>query len=95
MPRVGARLSPALADRTHLADLGTFPLTSPTSVSDAPRHRCVRLRKGAYLSADGLASDCDVAKIPGLLAERGYAPEAIDLIMGENFLWLFKAATDN
>lgn len=50
------------------------------------------LRKGACLSVEGLAGDHDVPKIPGMLAERGYAREAIDLIMGENFLQVFKAA---
>jgi membrane dipeptidase len=50
------------------------------------------LRKGAYLSVEGLASDHDVPKIPRMLAERGYAPDAIDMIMGENFLRVFKAA---
>jgi membrane dipeptidase len=50
------------------------------------------LRKGAYLSVEGLAGDHDVPKIPRMLAERGYAPDAIDMIMGENFLRVFKAA---
>jgi membrane dipeptidase len=50
------------------------------------------MRKGAYLSVDGLANDADVPKIPKLLAERGYPPDTIDLIMGENFLRLFQAA---
>lgn len=49
------------------------------------------MRKGAYLSVEGLAGDHDVPKIPALLAERGYAAETIDLIMGENFLRVFKA----
>ena len=49
------------------------------------------MRPRAYLSVDGLAGDHDVPKIPALLAERGYPPEAIDLIMGENFLRVFKA----
>lgn len=52
------------------------------------------LRHGAYLSVEGLASDHDVPKIPRMLAERGYAREAIDMIMGENFLRVFKAATE-
>jgi membrane dipeptidase len=50
------------------------------------------LRQGAYLSVDGLESDADVPKIPGMLAERGYSPDTIDMIMGENFLRVFKAA---
>ena len=50
------------------------------------------MRKGAYLSVDGLAGDHDVPKIPILLAERGYPSETIDRIMGENFLRVFKAA---
>ena len=49
------------------------------------------MRPGAYLSVDGLASDHDVPKIPVLLAERGYSPDTIDLIMGENLLRVFKA----
>jgi membrane dipeptidase len=52
------------------------------------------LRKGAYLSVEGLAGDHDVPKIPRMLAERGYGGEAIDMIMGENFLRVFKAATE-
>ena len=40
----------------------------------------------------GLGLDHDVPKIPRMLAERGYAPDAIDMIMGENFLRVFKAA---
>jgi microsomal dipeptidase-like Zn-dependent dipeptidase len=43
---------------------------------------------------EGLAGDHDVPKIPRLLAERGYAREAIDMIMGENFLRVFQAATE-
>ena len=50
------------------------------------------LRKGAFLSVEGLESDQDVPKIPRMLAERGYSPDAIDMIMGENFLRVFKAA---
>lgn len=49
------------------------------------------MRKGAHLSVDGLAGDHDVPKIPALLAERGYTPDAIDLIMGENFLRVFRS----
>lgn len=30
------------------------------------------MRKGAYLSVDGLESDADVPKLPKLLAARGY-----------------------
>jgi len=40
----------------------------------------------------GLGLDHDVPKIPRMLAERGYAPDAIDMIMGENFLRVFRAA---
>jgi membrane dipeptidase len=46
---------------------------------------------GAYLSVDGLSGDQDVPKIPAILAERGYPAETIDLIMGGNFLRVFKA----
>jgi len=49
------------------------------------------MRKGAYLSVDGLAGDHDVPKIPKMLAERGYPADTIDLIMGENFVRVFKA----
>jgi membrane dipeptidase len=49
------------------------------------------MRKGAYLSVDGLVNDADVPKIPKLLAERGFPPDTIDLIMGENFLRVFHA----
>jgi membrane dipeptidase len=49
------------------------------------------MRKGAYLSVDGLVNDADVPKIPKLLAERGCPPDTIDLIMGENFLRVFHA----
>ncbi len=49
------------------------------------------MRKGAHLSVDGLAGDHDVPKIPAFLAERGYPPETIDLIMGENFLRVFRS----
>ena len=49
------------------------------------------MRPGAYLSVDGLAGDHDVPKISVLLAERGYSPDTIDLIMGENILRVFKA----
>ena len=48
------------------------------------------MRPGAYLSVDGLGGDHDVPKIPVLLAERGYSPDTIDLIMGGNFLRVFK-----
>jgi membrane dipeptidase len=48
------------------------------------------MHRGAYLSVDGLESDRDVPKIPGILAERGYSPDTIDLIMGENCLRVFK-----
>jgi len=49
------------------------------------------MRPGAYLPVDGLAGDQDVPKIPALLQERGYPPDTIDLIMGENFLRVFQA----
>jgi microsomal dipeptidase-like Zn-dependent dipeptidase len=52
------------------------------------------LRKGASLSVQGLERDADVRKIPALLSERGYAPDTIDMIMGENFLRVFRAAVD-
>jgi membrane dipeptidase len=48
------------------------------------------MRKGAYLSVEGLAGDHDVPKIPFLLAERGYPAATIDLIMGKNFLRVFR-----
>jgi microsomal dipeptidase-like Zn-dependent dipeptidase len=48
------------------------------------------MRKGAYLSVDGLSGDQDVPKIPGILAERGYPPDTIDLVMGGNCLRVFK-----
>jgi microsomal dipeptidase-like Zn-dependent dipeptidase len=48
------------------------------------------MRKGAYLSVDGLANDRDVPKIPAMLAKRGYPPDTIDMIMGENFLRVFQ-----
>ncbi|HSB68986.1 MAG TPA: dipeptidase [Candidatus Methylomirabilis sp.] len=49
------------------------------------------MRKGAYLSVEGLDGDHAVPKIPALLAERGHPADTIDLIMGENFLRVFKA----
>ncbi len=49
------------------------------------------MRPGAYLSVDGLGGDQDVPKIPALLADRGHPAETIELIMGENFLRVFKA----
>jgi membrane dipeptidase len=48
------------------------------------------MRKGAFLSVDGLAGDADVPKLPAELARRGYPPDTIDLIMGENFLRVFR-----
>jgi microsomal dipeptidase-like Zn-dependent dipeptidase len=50
------------------------------------------MRKGAFLSVDGLSCDQDVPKLPGILAERGYPHDTIDLIMGENCLRVFKDA---
>lgn len=49
------------------------------------------LRRGAYLSVEGLEREADLPKLPGLLARRGYTPDAIDRIMGENFLRVFRA----
>jgi membrane dipeptidase len=49
------------------------------------------MRKGAYLSVEGLESDADVPKIPAMLAERGYDRRTIDGIMGENFMRVFQA----
>ncbi len=40
---------------------------------------------------DGLSGDRDVPKIPAILAQRGYPTDTIDLIMGENFLRVFRA----
>jgi membrane dipeptidase len=48
------------------------------------------MRKGAFLSVEGLAGDADVPKIPAELAQRGYPPDTIDMIMGENFLRVFR-----
>jgi membrane dipeptidase len=48
------------------------------------------MRKGAYLSVEGLEKDADVKKLPDLLAQRGHSLDTIDGIMGENFLRLFK-----
>ena len=42
--------------------------------------------------AVGLGLDHDIPRISGMPAERGYAPDAIDMIMGENFLRVFRAA---
>jgi len=39
---------------------------------------------------DGLAGDADVPKIPAQLAERGYPPDTIAMIMGENSLGVFR-----
>jgi membrane dipeptidase len=47
------------------------------------------MRKGAYLSVDGLEGDQDVPKIPQMLAQRGYTSDTIDLIMGENLMRVF------
>ncbi len=52
------------------------------------------MRKGAYLSVEGLERDADVPKIPRLLAERGHKPDTIDMIMGENFLRVFRAVVE-
>jgi membrane dipeptidase len=49
-----------------------------------------RLRPRGYLPVEGLDGDRDVPKIPAILTERGYSPDTIDLIMGENFLRVFK-----
>ena len=50
-----------------------------------------RMRPRRMRPVEGLSGDRDVPKIPAILAERGYPPETIDLIMGENFLRVFKA----
>jgi microsomal dipeptidase-like Zn-dependent dipeptidase len=50
-----------------------------------------RMRPGRMRPVEGLSGDRDVPKIPAILAERGYSPETIDSIMGENFLRVFKA----
>lgn len=49
------------------------------------------MRPGAYLSVDGLNGDRDVPKIPAMLAERGYPADTIEMILGENFLRVFRA----
>jgi membrane dipeptidase len=49
-----------------------------------------RMRPRRMRPVEGLGGDRDVPKIPAILAERGYPPEAVDLIMGENFLRVFK-----
>ncbi len=77
----------AIAGREHVGlglDFCAYLLehTSPVERSG--------MRKGAFLSVEGLAGDPDVPKIPALLAERGYPPDTIDLIMGENFLRVFR-----
>jgi membrane dipeptidase len=77
----------AIAGREHVGlglDFCAYLLehTSPVERSG--------MRKGAFLSVEGLAGDPDVPKIPTLLAERGYPPDTIDLIMGENFLRVFR-----
>jgi len=45
-----------------------------------------RMRPRGYLPVEGLDGDRDVPMIPTILAERGYPPDTIDLIMGGNFL---------
>ena len=50
-----------------------------------------RMRPRRMRPVEGLSGDRDVPKIPAILAERGYPPEAVDLIMGENFLRVFRA----
>jgi len=77
----------AIAGREHVGlglDFCAYLLehTSPVERSG--------MRKGAFLSVEGLAGDADVPKIPALLANRGYSPDTIDLIMGENFLRVFR-----
>ena len=49
-----------------------------------------RMRPRRMRPVEGLSGDRDVPKIPAILAERGYPPETVDLIMGENFLRVFK-----
>jgi microsomal dipeptidase-like Zn-dependent dipeptidase len=48
------------------------------------------MRKGAFLSVEGLERDADVKKLLDLLAQRGHSPDTIDGIMGENFLRVFE-----
>ena len=49
-----------------------------------------RMRPRRMRPVEGLSGDRDVPKIPAILAERGYPTETIDLIMGENFLRVFR-----
>ena len=77
----------AIAGREHVGlglDFCAYLLehTSPVERSG--------MRKGAFLSVDGLAGDADVPKLPAQLAQRGYPPDTIDMIMGENFLRVFR-----
>jgi len=39
-----------------------------------------------------LGLDHDITRISGMPAERGYTPDAIGMIMGENILRVFKTA---
>ena len=50
-----------------------------------------RMRPRGYLPVEGLDGDRDVPMIPTILAERGYPPDTIDMIMGENFLRVFRS----
>ena len=50
-----------------------------------------RMRPRGYLPVEGLDGDRDVPMIPAILAERGYPPDTIDMIMGENFLRVFRS----
>jgi len=77
----------AIAGREHVGlglDFCAYLLehTSPVERSG--------MRQGAFLSVDGLAGDADVPKLPAQLAQRGYPPDTIDMIMGENFLRVFR-----
>jgi membrane dipeptidase len=49
-----------------------------------------RLPLDGIYPVKGLAGEEDVPKIPKELAKRGYSEKDIDLIMGENFIRLFK-----
>jgi membrane dipeptidase len=49
------------------------------------------LRPRGYLPVAGLDSDRDVPKIPKLLADRGYSSDTVEMILGGNFLRVFKA----
>jgi len=50
-----------------------------------------RMRPRGYLPVEGLDGDRDVPMIPAILVERGCPPDTIDMIMGENFLRVFRS----